>query len=92
MASEPSERVALASLRTSAPPSEMECDENVALLSDGGLQGGDVERGQRFLLELVVIDDGAVADDDLGDGVGEVGAGALVGFDDGALGVRRRPR
>ena len=69
---EPSERMALASLRTSAPPSEMECDENVALLSDAGLQGGDVERGRRFLLQLVVIHHGAVANDDLGDGVGEV--------------------
>ena len=92
MASEPSESVALASLRTSAPPSEMECDEKLALRPSVRLQGGDVERAGAFLLDLVVIDHGAVAGHDFGDGVGEVGARACahVGLDDGAL-ARPRP-
>src|ERR1035437_1985426 len=54
--------------------------------SDGGLKGRNVERGKRFLLKFIVIHHGPVAYHDFGDGVGEVGAGALVGFDDGALG------
>ena len=55
--------------------------------SDGDLQGGDVEGGRALLLDLVMIHHGGIADYDFGDGVGEVGAGAFVGFDDGALGV-----
>ena len=72
MASVPSESTALTSLRTSAPPSEIECDEKFALRPRCGLHGGDVEGLGRFLLHLVVIDDRAIAGHDFGDGVGEV--------------------
>ena len=89
MASEPSERVALASLRTSAPPSEIECDAKDGAASDGGLQGGDVERVDGFLLDFVVVHHGAFAHHDFGDGVVEVDAiaRALVALHDGALRV-----
>jgi len=40
---------------------------------------------KRFVLELVVIDDGAVAGHDLGDRVREVGPLAEERFDDGDL-------
>ena len=51
------------------------------------MQGSDVERLDGFLLDLIMIHHGAVADHDFGDGIMEVRAGALVGLDNGALGV-----
>ncbi len=72
MASVPSESTALASLRTSAPPSEMECEEKLALRPSVACMRGDVEGFERFLLDLVMIDHGAIARDDFGDSVGEV--------------------
>ena len=55
------------------------------------VQAGDVERLERLLLDLVVIDAGVLADEHLGDGVGEVGLarGADVALDEPRLAVRR---
>ena len=49
------------------------------------LYRADVEGIERFVLELVVIDDGAIAGHDLGDRVREVRAFAEERFDDGDL-------
>ena len=48
------------------------------------MQAGDVERVERFLLHLVVIDAGVLADEHLRHGVGEIGLArrADVALDD----------
>src|SRR5450759_252689 len=55
--------------------------------SDGGSEGRNMEGVDGFLLDFVMIHHGAIANDDFGDGVGEVSAGALVRLNDGALRV-----
>ena len=96
VASVPSESVAPASLRTSAPPSEIECDEKFVLRPSFACRVATWKRRRRFDRDLVVIHHRAVAGHDLGHRVGEVRARADVAFDDGALGIRadhdQRPR
>ena len=49
------------SLRTSRPPSEIECEEKVALRDGVHVHAGDVVGLEALLLHLVVIDDDAFA-------------------------------
>ena len=88
MASVPSESTAFTSLRTSAPPSEMECVEKLALRPKLAVESGHVEGVARSsLLNLVMVHHRAFAGHDLGYGVGEVAARSRVSLDDGALRV-----
>ena len=69
----PSASVALASLRTSAPPSEMECDEKFVLAADLGLEGSYVECVRSSsILQLVMVHYRVIARHDLGDRVREI--------------------
>ena len=71
-------------------PTDAEWETKSAAAVQLDLHRGDVKSREAFLLEFAVIDPGAGAGDDFGDGVGEIDAlaGAAVAFDDGCL--RRR--
>ncbi len=81
---------ALTSLRTSPPPSEIECERRHAAPVRLHLEGRHVEGLGALPLHLVVVDHRVGPRHHLGDRAGEIGARARVGLDQGELAVLAR--